>query len=272
MTIADALREAAARLSHTSDTARLDAEMLMAEALGVSRSDVLLRYMRDEVPPRFSALVERRAAHEPVAHILGRQEFYGREFKVTPDTLIPRADSELLVDTALALKPGPCRVLDMGTGTGALVITVLAESGGDGVATDRSTAALAVAAENAAAHGVQDTLRLEAADWTRPGWSDGLGRFDLILCNPPYVEEGALLAPDVRDYEPGSALFAGAEGLDDYRVIIPPLGKLLSPGGLVLLEIGASQAASVQRIAQDAGFDSVIKHDLAGRDRCAVLS
>ena len=148
-TVSEALREAATRLSATSDTARLDAELLMAHALGVSRSDLLLRHAREAVPPQFAVLIDRRAAREPVAHILGEQEFYGRTFRVTAATLIPRGDSEVLVEAALALSPPPARVLDLGTGSGALLLSVLADCAAEGVGTDRSAAALEVARENA---------------------------------------------------------------------------------------------------------------------------
>ena len=139
MTVAQALRQAAASLAATSDTARLDAELLMAQALGVSRSDMLLRHMQDSTPETFAALVERRAAHEPVAYILGKKEFYGREFLVAPGVLIPRMDSETTVAAALEAVPHPRRVLDCGVGSGALLLTVLAESPGvEGVGIDRS--------------------------------------------------------------------------------------------------------------------------------------
>jgi release factor glutamine methyltransferase len=270
-TVADALRAAATRLGATSPTPRLDAELLMAQALGVSRSHMLLQRMGEGAPAGFDDLLDRRAAHEPVAYILGHQEFYGREFRVTRDTLIPRADSEAVVEAALEAGTGPGRVLDMGTGTGALLLTVLAEQGGEGVGIDRSAAAIAVAAENAAAIGVSQQVRLLTADWTMPGWNDGLGQFGLVLCNPPYVEADAELDPDVRDFEPASALFAGHAGLDDYRVIIPQLGTLLLPGGVAVLEIGAMQYAAVSALARESGFAVTLRRDLAGRPRALVL-
>ena len=270
-TVADALRAAATRLGSTSPTPRLDAELLMAQALGVSRSHMLLQRMGEGAPAGFGDLLDRRAAHEPVAYILGHQEFYGREFRVTRDTLIPRADSEAVVEAALEANAGPSRVLDMGTGTGALLLTVLAERGGEGVGIDRSAAAIAVAAENAAAIGVSQQVRLLTADWTMPGWNDGLGQFGLVLCNPPYVEADAELDPDVRDFEPASALFAGHAGLDDYRVIIPQLVQLLLPGGVAVLEIGATQDAAVSALAGESGFAVTLRRDLAGRPRALVL-
>lgn len=274
--VAEALREAAARLTAHSDTARLDAELLMASALGVSRSDLLLRHMHDPAPAGFAALVERRARHEPVAYILGRKEFYGRAFLVTPGVLIPRMDSETTVEAALeALSdsgPTPRRVLDCGVGSGALLLTVLAERrSAEGVGIDRSTQALMVASANAAQLGLAGRARLERRDWSEAGWAGDLGRFDLILANPPYVEDDAPIAPDVRRWEPEGALFAGPEGLDDYRVLIPQLPGLLADGGAAVLEIGAAQDAQVADIAAACGFASALRRDLAGRPRAVIL-
>lgn len=273
MTVALAIRAATERLSATSDTARLDAEVLMAHALQCSRTDVLLRHMGDPVPEVFAALIARRAGHEPVAHITGHQEFWGLPFRVTSATLIPRGDSETIVETALEVCRAPARVLDCGTGTGALLLSVLHErAGASGVGVDASPAALAVAQGNAEALGLGDRARMVLADWTQPGWADGLGRFDLILANPPYVETDAPLAPSVRDFEPAGALFAGAQGLDDYRVLIPQLPGLLNPDGVAVIEIGHEQAQSVGEIATKAGFAVKLRLDLAGRPRALLLS
>ena len=270
-TVADAIRSAADRLAATSDTARLDAELLMAHALGMSRSRMLITMMREAPAPGFAGLVDRRARNEPVAHITGEQEFFGLPFRVTSDTLVPRGDSEVLVEAALELKPGAARVLDLGTGTGALLLAILSHTKAEGVATDRSSPALAVARDNAERMGLSARTRFVERDWRKEGWTDGLGQFDLVVSNPPYVEEDAALEPDVRDYEPASALFAGPQGLDDYRVIIPQLGKLLIEGGLAILEIGATQADSVSAIARESGFDVALRHDLAGRPRALIL-
>ena len=269
MTVADALREAARQLAARSDTARLDAELLMAHALGVSRSDVLLRHMQEPEPASFAALVERRAGHEPVAYIVGRKEFYGREFVVGPGVLIPRMDSETTVAAALEACPAPRRVLDCGVGSGALLLTVLAEAGGGGVGIDRSPEALAIAARNARSH--TRGVMLLRRDWHEPGWTRGLGRFDLILANPPYVEDDAPMAPDVRHWEPEGALFAGPEGLDDYRVLIPQLPELLTESGVTVLEIGATQAEQVSDIAAQFGFACALRRDLGDRPRALVL-
>ena len=272
MTVAEAIRAAAERLTATSGTARLDAELLMAHALGTERSAMLLRSMRDPAPAGFDTLVGRRKGHEPVAHILGQQEFFGRAFKVTPDTLIPRGDSEVLVEAALELKPDAVRVLDMGTGTGALLLSVIAETRATGAGTDCSPAALAVAHDNADRLGVEDRIRFHLLDWRKEGWAENLGQFDLILCNPPYVEEDAVLDADVRDYEPHSALFSGPQGLDDYRIIIPGLRNLMTDGGLAILEIGHEQSPAVTEIAQGSGFAVTLKKDLANRPRALILT
>lgn len=272
VTIAGALRAATARLAETSDTGRLDAELLMAHALGVSRSEILLRHMREPEPAGFAALVERRTGHEPVAYIVGEQEFFGRAFRVTPDVLIPRGDSEATLAAALVGAAERGRVLDLGVGSGALLLSFLAEKPGwRGVGIDRSAAALAVAAENAARLGVAERAQLTLADWHEAGWAADLGTFDLVLANPPYVEDAADLAPSVRDHEPAGALFAGPEGLDDYRVLIPQLRALLTPDGATVLEIGASQAGPVGEIAHSAGFSTQLRHDLGGRPRALIL-
>ena len=270
--VAEALRDAAACLSATSDTARLDAEVLMAHALGVSRSDLLLRHMADSAPAAFAALVERRAGHEPVAYITGTQDFFGLALQVDARVLIPRGDSECVVEAALQAAPDAASVLDCGTGSGALLLALLANlPGAMGVGVDASEAALAVARANAGALGLADRARLQRRDWTQEGWADGLGRFDLIIANPPYVEQAAPLDASVRDFEPAGALFAGPEGLDDYRVLVPQLPALLNPGGVAVLEIGATQADSVTRIAAAAGFAVQGLPDLAGRPRALIL-
>ena len=270
--VTDAIRTASDRLAETSDTARLDAELLMAHALGLARSEMLVRAMRDEVPNGFAALIDRRAAHEPVAHILGSQEFFGRQFKVTPDTLIPRGDSEVLIEAALELKGAATTVLDLGTGTGALLLSFVAETAASGIGTDRSPAALAVAHNNADLLGLEDRVAFHLLDWRQDGWSQDLGRFDLILCNPPYVENDADLARDVRDFEPHAALFAGVDGLDDYRILVPQLRGLLTKGGAVILEIGHLQAQSVGSLAENQGFTVDLRRDLANRPRALILT
>ena len=272
-TVGEAIRAATARLGALTDTARLDAELLMAEALDCTRSELFLRRMRDPAPLDYADLVARRAAHEPVAYIRGYQEFFGLGFRVTPDVLIPRGDSEVLVEAALAARPQARRVLDLGTGSGALLLAALSElPGAQGVGIDRSVAALSVATANARALKLGERAELRLADWSAPGWSDGLAPFDLILANPPYVEDTAELAPSVRAYEPAGALFAGADGLNDYRVLIPQLPGLLAPGGLAFVEIGAGQATAVTAIAAQAQLSATLHHDLGGRPRVLELT
>lgn len=275
MTAAEALREATTRLAPVSDTARLDAELLMAHAAQVPRPELFLRLLMDgdPPPPSFAALIERRLAHEPVAYILGHQEFYGRSFRVSPEVLIPRADSETVVEAALEAKPDAALILDCGVGSGALLLTCLLEIGGSrGVGIDRSPGALMVAHSNAQQLGLtRKQARFVGADWDQPGWADGLGQFDLILANPPYVETAAELAQQVRNYEPSGALFAGEDGLDAYRVLVPQLPKLLQEGGVAVLEIGAAQADAVAQLALANGFTADLRRDLGNRPRALVL-
>jgi len=268
-TVADAIRAATELLGARTDSARLDAELLMAEALGISRSDLFLRHMREPEPAGFAALVARRAAHEPVAYIRGHQEFFGLPFMVSPDVLIPRGDSETLVEAALEARPDARRVLDCGTGSGALLLAVLNElPQASGVGIDRSGGAVAMARANAERLGLTARARMVEADWHRAGWADGLGGpFDLVLANPPYVEADAALMPDVAAHEPASALFAGPEGLDDYRVLVPQLPALLAEDGVALVEIGHTQAEAVSAIGAAAGLVAVLHKDLGGRPR-----
>lgn len=273
-TVAAAIRAASVALAETSIAPRADAEHLMAHALGVSRSDMLLRRMGDPAPQAFAALVSRRAANEPMAYILGEEHFFGLTLRVDPAVLIPRPDSEVLVEAALAAKPEARSVLDCGTGSGALLLAVLSRLGeARGIGIDSSAAALAVARANAAALAMADRAEMILADWTLPGWSEGLGGpFDLILANPPYVEIGAALEPSVRDHEPAQALFAGPDGLDDYRILIPQVPGLLAPEGIACVEIGASQGDAVIALAESVGLATRLHRDLADRPRVVEMS
>lgn len=273
MTVAQAIRDAATILAKTSDTARLDAEVLMAHALRCSRSDLLLRHMQADAPDAFAALVERRQAHEPVAYIVGNQEFYGLDLIVSPAVLIPRGDSETLIEAARTALEGqpPRRILDLGAGSGALLLAALSIwPKAEGIGIERSGDALAIATANGARHA--PSARFVQADWTQDGWSDGLGTFDLILANPPYVEEAAELAPSVRAHEPAAALFAGPEGLDDYRLLVPQLPALLTENGVALVEIGWTQGAAVTAMAQACAMGARLHHDLAGRPRAVEMA
>ena len=272
-TVSQSLRAAAASLAQASDTPRLDAELLMARALGVTRSDLLLRHMGEPVPAAFVQLLARRRNHEPVAYILGSQEFHGLDLIVSPDVLIPRGDSETLVAAALKARPDARSVLDCGTGSGALLLAVLSElADASGTGVDRSLAAVEVAAANAARLGLGARARMLHADWDEAGWAAGLGGpFDLILANPPYVEDMADLSPAVREHEPAGALFAGPDGLGAYRVLIPQLPALLAANGAALVEIGATQAAAVTAIARACGLTARLHRDLADRPRVLEL-
>ena len=246
----------------------------MAEALGVARSELLLRHMDRPVPEPFAAIVERRMRHEPVAYIVGRQEFYGLDLAVTPAVLIPRADSETLIEAAREAfgERAPKRILDLGTGSGALLLAALTIwPAAEGIGIDRSPRALEIAAVNAERLALAHRCELLPLDWRGDAWAAGLGRFDLILANPPYVEENADISPSVRDYEPASALFSGPDGLDDHRALIPQLPSLLAENGFAMLEIGPAQAHLATKIAQTAGFSPVLREDLAGRPRALVL-
>lgn len=266
-TVRSLLRDAAVRIG--GDTPRLDAEVLLAHHLGCTRGDLLLNQTSDVDEQGFEILLSRRVAGEPVAHITGLREFWSLTLKVTSDTLIPRPDTETLVEVALKLcRQPPARILDLGTGTGALLLASLSEwPQATGLGVDASAAALAVAQENARLTGID-----ERAAFRHGNWGEGIGdRFDLILSNPPYIADTEELSCEVRTHEPASALFAGADGLDDYRRIIPQLPDLLTPGGLAVLEIGYLQASAVQAIAADNGFSTTLHLDLAGRDRCVAL-
>ncbi|WP_164156755.1 peptide chain release factor N(5)-glutamine methyltransferase [Sandarakinorhabdus rubra] len=265
--IADLLRTAATRIG--GETPRLDAEVLLAHHLGCTRGDLLLHPDRAVDGESFQALVDRRAAGEPIAHITGRREFWSLDLAVTPDVLIPRPDSETLIEVALRLcAQPPARILDLGTGSGALLLAALHEyPAATGLGIDASPAALAVATENARRTGLAQRAQFQSGNW-----GEGLAeRFDLILCNPPYIAEDEPLSPEVRAHEPATALFAGADGLDDYRRILPQLPGLLAPGGLAVLEIGWQQGRAVSALAAEQGFLAEVHPDLAGRDRCVSL-
>ena len=264
-----ALAQATARLAATSDTPRLDAELLMAHALGESREALLLGPGDRAVPVAFEALVSRRLAHEPVAYITGTRAFWTIELAVSPAVLIPRPDSEALIEAAVAHfgAPGPRHVLDLGTGSGALLLAALAEwLQASGLGVDTSAAALAVAHANAGRLGMADRARFQQAGWDRAE----AGEHDLVLCNPPYVARGEGLPRDVIDHEPACALFAGEDGLDDYRRIAPCLR--LPPGGVACIEIGATQAPPVRALFEARGWRTEVRRDLAGHDRCIVVT
>lgn len=268
---AQALRDAARHLASASDSARLDAELLLAHALGVGREELILKLRDLAVPPAFDALVARRLAGEPVAHITGTRDFWTLTLAVTPDVLIPRPDSETLIEAAVYHFRGrtsPATILDLGTGSGALLLAALDQwPDATGVGVDLSQAALDVARGNARRTGLEARATFRHGDW-----ADGLdARFDLILANPPYIATSAQLPPDVLHHEPHAALFAGPDGLDDYRRLAPQVARLLAPGGFAAVEIGFDQGESAAALFREAGLTISLRKDLAGRDRCLEL-
>jgi release factor glutamine methyltransferase len=271
MRVREALAAAARRLSGTSETPRLDAELLMAEALGASREELLLRHLDAPMPPSFEELLERRALGEPIAYITGRRAFWTIELDVGPGVLIPRPESETLIEAAVKRfgSRSPRRVLDLGTGPGTLLLAALAEwPAATGLAVDRSAEALSYAERNAERLGLRGRAEFRSGDW-----GQGLDeRFDLILCNPPYVQAGADLPPSVARYEPAEALYAGADGLDDYRRLAPQIARLLAPVGVACVEIGAGQDHAVAALFRAAGLQASTRPDLAGIPRCLLVT
>jgi release factor glutamine methyltransferase len=271
MKVREALNAAAGRLAAVSDTARLDAELLMAHAVGVERETLLLHRLEEEAPAGFRPLVDRRLAHEPVAYITGRRAFWTIELEVGPGVLIPRPDSETLIEAAIAHfgKKGPATILDLGTGPGTLLLAAL-EQWPDAVGTgvDNSDEALAYARRNAERLGLADRARIVSGDW-----GGGLSeRYDLVLSNPPYVGLGAELPPEVAGYEPAAALYAGTTGLDAYLSLAQILSHFLAPGGVACLEIGAGQRKDVAALLAVQGFTIESRRDLRGIERCLVLT
>ncbi|MEM9472935.1 MAG: peptide chain release factor N(5)-glutamine methyltransferase [Pseudomonadota bacterium] len=276
--------EIAARLRAADiGTAMLDGRLIVCHVTGLSDVDLIARpqtLVSDEQILKINQMTDRRRAGEPVSRMIGYKEFFGRRFNVTPATLDPRPDTEVLVEAGArllrALPDGrPGRVLDIGTGTGVIAITLLAEvMSATAVATDISQSALEVCRSNAALHGVGERLETVCTSW-----ADGVsGSFDLVVSNPPYIASGEIagLAADVRDYDPGLALDGGADGLDAYRAIFSDAATPLRPEGHVLVEFGKGQHEAVVQIAAQAGFALAGDHaglvrDLAGVIRCAVF-
>ena len=270
-TVRSLLDDAAAVLAEASPAPRLDAELLLAQALGRERS--YLHAHPEAIPAAaalagFRQLISRRRGGEPIAYLTSKREFWSLELKVTPATLIPRHETELLVELALQRIPAvdQWRLLDLGTGSGAIALALARERPRCRVtATDSSTAALAVAAENATALQVSNVEFL-AGEWFAP--LDGR-RFDLIVSNPPYVREGDahLQDGDVR-FEPRSALTSGGDGLEDLRRIVTTASTHLEPGGWLLLEHGYDQGAHVRALLSAQGYGRVATfRDLQGQER-----
>ena len=271
MRLREAIARAASTLSGTSETPRLDAELLAAHALGANRETLLLHYLDKAEPPAFEALVERRAKGEPIAYIIGQRDFWTITLHVAPGVLIPRPDSETLIEAAIAHfgEAGPATVLDLGTGSGALLLAALDQwPKAKGVGVDLSERAVEIARANAERLGMACRASIIQSDWD----ADINDRFDLILCNPPYIGTGESLPVDVAVYEPSTALYAGADGLDAYRLLASRLARLLSTRGFALFEIGATQGRAVMALFRAHGHDARLIHDLAGLDRCIAIS
>jgi release factor glutamine methyltransferase len=238
-------------LAAVSDTPELDAK-------------ILREYARDDA--EYASFIARRLTHEPVAYITGTRGFWTIDLDVSPAVLIPRPDSETLIDAAVAHfgDVGPKRILDLGTGSGALLLAALDQwPSATGVGVDASEAALEIATRNA------ERIAPGRAKMRLGNWTAGIEElFDLVLCNPPYVEAGADLDPQVRDYEPASALLAGEDGLDDYQILVPQLIRVTK--GIACIEIGHTQAVAVGTLLEKEGFAVTCRKDLGGRDRCLI--
>ncbi len=269
--IARALSRATEQLGATSDTPRLDAELLMAAALDIGRDRLLLDPPAGAVPPAFLDYVARRRAGEPVAYITGQRAFWTIDLEVGPGVLVPRPDSETLLVAAVehfSGTTGPRQILDLGTGPGTLLLAALDEwPEATGLGIDASEAALDYARRNAVRLGLD-----RRADFRLGDWAEGIDQaFDLILCNPPYVATDAATGAGVPEFEPAEALFAGADGLDEYRRLAPQVGRLLAPGGLAAIEIGNDQANSAAPLFAAAGAQPALARDLGGRPRALLI-
>jgi release factor glutamine methyltransferase len=256
--------------------ARAEAWLLLAAATGRPRAALMAgvaeALSRDEVRS-VDAMVRRRCAREPIAYILGEKEFWSLPFRVGPAVLIPRPETETVVEAALARvadRSAPLRILDLGTGSCCLLLALLSElPQATGSGSDVSAAALAIAGLNAARLGLAGRVELRQSDWGR----EIAPAFDLIVGNPPYIAAGEwqMLQPEVREFEPSAALLAGPDGLAAYRALAPDCARLLAPGGSVALEIGAGQGDAVAGILARAGLAlEERRRDLAGIERCLV--
>lgn len=266
----------------SSATPRLDAELLLAEVLGVERIDLYINFDQplnpDEVD-RYRELIRRRSQGEPVAYILGRAHFRDLTLKVGSAVLVPRPETEHVVEAALALlverdwSTGPPRVLDLGTGSGAIALAIAAAWPDAAIcAVDNSEPALRIAEENAAASALSSSVSFHHSDLFDD--LDPVDTFDLIISNPPYIaaDEWESLPVDVREFEPQEALFGGADGLDYYRRIIAEAHQFLKPDGSLILEVGYRQAGDVQRLLEESGGyrQTSVGQDYAGHDRVVI--
>lgn len=250
------------------ENAPRDARLLMSAALEIPNDRLTLHHQDQLSQPqksKFLNLLQQRLQRKPVSHLVGYRQFYGRNFKITPDVLDPRPETEILIE--IALRHQFKRVLDLGVGSGAILVTLLAETpSAKGVGTDISSQAVLIAGENSSSHGVSDRITLPVSNW----FDDVGGQYDLIVSNPPYIAAHEMddLQPEVRDHEPREALTDEADGLTAYRTIAKHALNHLSPGGRILLEIGPTQADVVKSLLQNAGLAEIaVFQDLDGRDR-----
>jgi release factor glutamine methyltransferase len=272
------IAELAAKLAAAGiEDPRSEAWLLLSATTGRSRAELVAGAV-DRLSPaeeeQLAALAARRVKREPMAYILGAREFWSLPLRVGPGVLVPRPESETVVEAALAEIPDrdAClRILDLGTGSGCLLLAVLSElPGATGLGVDRSAAALAIARDNADRLGLAPRAAFRKGDWGR----DLTEPFDIIVCNPPYVAraDAASLAPEVRAFEPAEALFAGADGLEAYRALAPDCARLLAENGIACLEIGRGQGEKITAIMSRHGLQLVAsRSDLAGILRCLVL-
>jgi release factor glutamine methyltransferase len=271
--ISELLRNATQELSRAGiDSPALDARLLLQAALSEEYEGIMRRDdpLTDEETKQFSTFMARRAAHEPVSRIMGKKEFWSLDFKISRDTLDPRPASETVIETTLGLKKdiaAPYRILDLGTGSGCLLIALLKEYPyATGVGIDCSPGAIQIAKDNAISHAVDMRSRFMVGDWAQ-GVEE---QFDIVVSNPPYIaeEEISSLAPEVREYDPMQALVGGTDGLACYRLITKALLGVVKPGGVALLEIGYTQADAVAAMVEGEGFTPLgVFNDLAGLPR-----
>jgi release factor glutamine methyltransferase len=272
-------RRGAAQLCASGvETPNLDARVLLADVLGIEIAQLIADSNKpagEEIETQFVALIARRAQGEPVARIVGFKEFWGRRFTVSPDVLVPRPETETLVEAVLHARPDKnarLRVLDLGTGSGALLAAILLERpAAIGIGVDRSEAAVKIARNNLALLGLHERAALLCGDWGR-----ALGaRFDVVVANPPYIATAEVdkLPREVRSYDPREALDSGTDGLCSYRAILADLKRLLAPNGMAVLELGAGQEEAVAKLARgtDMVIDGSARRDLSGHPRALVL-
>jgi release factor glutamine methyltransferase len=270
MSVRSTLTAATNSLTAITETPRLDAELLMAEALRVDRNTLLMHHLDSPVPDDFAPLLERRLAREPVAYITGRRDFWTLTLSVSPAVLIPRPESETLIEVGIEWfgDTAPKTILDLGTGSGALLLSALSHwRAAEGIGVDASSAALNIAEDNADEYDLADRAKFKLGNWAA-----GIdGPFDFILCNPPYICTDAALEPEVLS-EPHQALYGGADGLSDYRILVPQISTLIGKGGCACVEFGYGLGPAITALFEAEGMAVRSYKDLAGLDRCLRIT